>query len=56
MSKLKYVQTEPDYFKGIKICVLQPDYSTSDVDYQHYDPARNLSHLTIQIVNMSRNK
>jgi len=29
----------------MKICVLQPDYSTSDVDYQHYDPARNLSHL-----------
>ena len=29
----------------MKICVLQPDYSTSDVDYQHYDPPRNLSHL-----------
>ena len=29
----------------MKICVLQPDYSTSDVDYQNYDPARNLSHL-----------
>ena len=29
----------------MRICVLQPDYSTSDVDYQHYDPARDLSHL-----------
>lgn len=29
----------------MKVCVLQPDYSTSDVDYQHYDPARNLSTL-----------
>lgn len=29
----------------MKICVLQPDYSTSDVDYQNYDPARDLSHL-----------
>ena len=26
-------------------CVLQPDYSTSGVDYQDYDPARSLSHL-----------
>lgn len=31
--------------KRMKICVLQPDYSTSNVDYQHYDPARDLSHL-----------
>jgi len=30
---------------GLKICVLQPDYSTSDVDYQNYDPPRDLSHL-----------
>lgn len=30
---------------GLKVCVLQPDYSTSAVDYQHYDPARNLSSL-----------
>jgi len=29
----------------MKICVLQPDYSTTDVDYKHYDPPRNLSHL-----------
>lgn len=27
----------------MKICVLQPDYSTSTVDYQYYDPPRNLS-------------
>ncbi len=27
----------------MKICVLQPDYSTSAVDYQYYDPPRNLS-------------
>ena len=30
---------------GLKVCVLQPDYSTSNVDYQYYDPARNLSPL-----------
>lgn len=29
----------------MKICVLQPDYSTSSVDYQNYDPPRNLSSL-----------
>lgn len=29
----------------MKICVLQPDYSTTDVDYKHYDPPRDLSHL-----------
>ena len=29
----------------MKICVLQPDYSTTDVDYKHYDPARDLTHL-----------
>ena len=29
----------------MKICVLQPDYSTTSVDYQHYDPPRNLSGL-----------
>ena len=28
-----------------KVCVLLPDYTTSDVDYQHYDPPRNLSNL-----------
>lgn len=30
---------------GLKVCVLQPDYSTSNVDYQYYDAARNLSPL-----------
>jgi D-alanine-D-alanine ligase len=29
----------------MKIAVLQPDYSTSSVDYQYYDPARDLSLL-----------
>ncbi|HNU87336.1 MAG TPA: SET domain-containing protein-lysine N-methyltransferase [Ferruginibacter sp.] len=29
----------------MKVCVLQPDYSTSDVDYKNYDPARDLTHL-----------
>ena len=29
----------------MKICVLQPDYSTTSVDYQYYDPPRNLAHL-----------
>jgi len=28
-----------------KVCLLQPDYSTSDVDYKNYDPPRNLSAL-----------
>lgn len=27
------------------ICVLQPDYSTTGIDYKDYDPPRNLSHL-----------
>jgi D-alanine-D-alanine ligase len=30
---------------GLKVCVLQPDYSTTAVDYQYYDPPRQLSHL-----------
>ncbi len=29
----------------MKICVLQPDYSTTAVDYQNYDPPRDLAHL-----------
>jgi len=29
----------------MKICVLQPDYSTSSVDYQYYDPPRDLTPL-----------
>ena len=34
----------------MRICVLQPDYSTSDVDYKNYDPARQLSHLMPEAV------
>ncbi len=29
----------------MKVCVLQPDYSTSGVDYKNYDPARDLARL-----------
>ncbi len=29
----------------MKVCVLQPDYSTSAVDYKNYDPPRNLAPL-----------
>ena len=29
----------------MKVCVLQPDYSTTGVDYKNYDPPRNLSFL-----------
>ncbi|HEX6915544.1 MAG TPA: SET domain-containing protein-lysine N-methyltransferase [Chitinophagaceae bacterium] len=29
----------------MKVCVLLPDYSTSDVDYQYYDPPRMLDSL-----------
>lgn len=29
----------------MKVCVLQPDYSTCDVDYKNYDPPRDLLHL-----------
>ena len=29
----------------MKVCVLLPDYSTSNVDYQNYDPPRDLSSL-----------
>ncbi len=42
----------------MKVCVLQPDYSTSAVDYQHYDPPRDLSHLMpeAQFTHISLNK
>lgn len=33
----------PKSFANLKIAVLQPDYSTSGVDYQYYDPQRDLS-------------
>ena len=29
----------------MKICILLPDYSTSNVDYKNYDPARDVSSL-----------
>jgi hypothetical protein len=29
----------------MRVCVLQPDYSTSAVDYQYYDPPRDLTPL-----------
>lgn len=29
----------------MKVCVLLPDYSTTKVDYQYYDPPRNLQHF-----------
>lgn len=35
----------PASFANLKIAVLQPDYSTSGVDYQYYDPKRDLSTL-----------
>ena len=37
------ILNHPESFKDLKICVLQPDYSTSGVDYQYYDPKRDLS-------------
>ena len=32
----------------MKVCVLQPDYSTTGVDYKNYDPPRDLSALIPQ--------
>jgi D-alanine--D-alanine ligase len=42
----------------MKVCVLQPDYSTTAVDYQYYDPPRNLSQLLpgAQVDHVSLNK
>jgi D-alanine-D-alanine ligase len=42
----------------MKICVLQPDYSPSSVDYQYYDPPRDLSQLwpEAQVDNVFINK
>jgi D-alanine-D-alanine ligase len=42
----------------MKVCVLQPDYSTSGVDYQYYDPPRLLQHLLPgdQVDHISLNK
>lgn len=36
---------DKDSFRNLKVCVLQPDYSTSDVDYQYNDPPRDLAPL-----------
>lgn len=33
----------------MKICVLQPDYSFTGVDYKNYDPPRNLSSLMPEV-------
>lgn len=30
---------------GLRVCVLQPDYTASQVDYRHYDPPRDLAPL-----------
>lgn len=30
---------------GLRVCVLQPDYASSTVDYRHYDPPRDLAPL-----------
>ena len=42
----------------MKICVLQPDYSTTRVDYKYYDPSRDLSALLPgdEVVHVSLNK
>ncbi|MEZ5014356.1 MAG: SET domain-containing protein-lysine N-methyltransferase [Chitinophagales bacterium] len=44
--------------RELRVCVLQPDYSTSDVDYQYYDPPRSLEHLLpdAHVVNLFLNK
>lgn len=41
-----------------KVCVLLPDYSTSDVDYQLYDPQRDLSSVLpgVQVDHVLLNK
>ena len=28
----------------MSLCVLQPDYTASEVDYRHYDPPRDLAY------------
>jgi D-alanine-D-alanine ligase len=47
-EKINYMLSVPQIgnassFEGLKIAVLQPDYTTSNVNYQHYDPKRDLS-------------
>lgn len=41
----KPIITSPQKWDAMRICVLLPDYSTTDIDYQKYDPPRDLSHL-----------
>ena len=43
--KAQSFQNNGDRLHQLKVCVLQPDYSTSTVDYQNYDPHRDISHL-----------
>ena len=45
VDALQRHQQKDSSVKPLKICVLQPDYSTSAVDYQYFDPPRNLSPL-----------
>jgi len=42
----------------MRVCVLQPDYSTTGVDYKNYDPARDLSPLipSAEVRNVFLNK
>jgi len=45
MTNATINEFSPQVWNGMRICVLQPDYSTSGVDYQYYDPQRDLSSL-----------
>jgi D-alanine-D-alanine ligase len=42
----------------MKVCVLQPDYSTTGVDYKNYDPPRDLGPLLpgVEVTNVFLNK
>ncbi len=45
-KSLKEVSVPSPYSGGgLRVCVLEPDYSTTDVDYKNYDPPRDLSAL-----------
>lgn len=37
--------SNPAPAQRLKICVLQPDYSKSDIDYGNYDPVRDLTQI-----------
>jgi D-alanine-D-alanine ligase len=43
ISHEHYLNSIP--WNSLRICVLQPDYSTTQVDYKYYDPVRNLAPL-----------